>query len=481
MPITFYWHDYETFGADPQRDRPAQFAGIRTDLDMNILSDPLVLYCQPAEDMLPQPEACLITGITPQKARAEGVVEAEFIRRIHREFSQPETCVVGYNNIRFDDEVTRHTLYRNLFDPYAREWQNGNSRWDVIDMVRLAYALRPEGIEWPLKEDGTPSFRLEDLTRANGIVHEAAHDAMSDVFATIAVAKLIKERQPKLFNYVFENRGKQAVLAMLDIKSMKPLFHVSSKYPARLRCGALVAPIAQHPENPNAVLVYDLRVDPSELAMLSVEQIRERIFTARSDMDEGVERIPIKAIHVNKCPIVAPAAMLKTLSSQRLAEMELDGDQLRENLRRLRSIPGLAQKITEVFRRQDSAQSDDPDLMLYSGGFFSPRDRQLMDFIHTQPPDLLGELDVRFEDPRLEEMLFRFRARNYPGTLNADEVERWEQYRFRRLTDPEGGGSITLQAYFSRIEELMRQPNLSSRDRHILEELYFYGESIIPA
>src|SRR5690606_22124338 len=144
--------------------------------------EPLVIYCQPTEDMLPQPEACLITGITPQKAKSEGIREVEFIRLIHEQFSKPDTCVAGYNSIRFDDEVTRNTLYRNFFDPYAREWQNGCSRWDLIDVMRLAYALRPDGIQWPTREDGLPSFRLEDLTRANGVEHEAAHDAMSDVF-----------------------------------------------------------------------------------------------------------------------------------------------------------------------------------------------------------------------------------------------------------------------------------------------------------
>jgi len=480
MTSSFYWHDYETFGADPQRDRPAQFAGVRTDLDLNIIGEPLVIYCQPAEDMLPQPEACLITGITPQKAREEGYIEAEFIRQIHQEFSQPGTCVAGYNNIRFDDEVTRNTLYRNFYDPYAREWQNGNSRWDIIDMVRLAYALRPEGIEWPRKDDGSPSFRLEDLTRANGIVHEAAHDAMSDVYATIALARLIRDKQPKLFQYVFEHRDKHSVAAMLDVASMKPVLHVSSKYPARLKCAALVAPVAKHPTNPNGVLVYDLRVDPTPLARLSVEQIRERLFTPQAELGEGVERIPLKAIHTNKCPIVAPAAMLKSLSPVQLQEMELDGDRLRANLAKLRGIAGLAEKLAEVFQSTDERKTSDPDLMLYSGGFFSAQDKQWMEFIRQQSPDVLGELEIQREDSRLGEMLFRYRARNYPETLGGEEMERWEQYRYTRLTDPNGGGSILLQDYFRQIETLMKKPDLSARDRSILQDLYFYGESIIP-
>ena len=206
MATTLYWHDYETFGVDARRDRPAQFAGLRTDEELNEIGEPLNIYCKPALDVLPHPEACLITGITPQLADARGVLEPEFIARIHAEFAQPGTCGVGYNSLRFDDEVTRHTLYRNFYDPYAREWQNGNSRWDLIDLVRMTYALRPEGIEWPLKDDGKPSFRLENLATANNIGHESAHDALSDVRATIGVARLIRNRQPRLYDWLFQLR-----------------------------------------------------------------------------------------------------------------------------------------------------------------------------------------------------------------------------------------------------------------------------------
>jgi len=200
LPETLYWHDYETFGADPSRDRPVQFAGLRTDLDLNRIGEPLVLYARPANDFLPQPQACLVTGISPQLALERGVPECEFIERILQELARPGTCGAGYNSLRFDDEVTRYTLYRNFHDPYAREWQHGNSRWDIIDLVRTACALRPEGIEWPLREDGLPSFRLEDLTGANGISHGAAHDALADVEATIALARLVRQRQPCITN-----------------------------------------------------------------------------------------------------------------------------------------------------------------------------------------------------------------------------------------------------------------------------------------
>ena len=263
MPDTFYWHDYETFGADPSRDRPVQFAGLRTDFDLNPVGEPLVLFARPADDVLPQPEACLVTGISPQQALEKGLPESEFIGRIERELARPGTCGVGYNSLRFDDEVTRYTLYRNFHEPYAREWQNGNSRWDLIDLVRTANALRPEGIEWPLREDDLPSFRLEDLTAANGISHESAHDALSDVRATIALARLVRERQPRLYDYVLRHRDKRSAQALLDIATMKPVLHVSGMFGAQRHNIALIVPLALHPVNRNEVICYDLDADPA--------------------------------------------------------------------------------------------------------------------------------------------------------------------------------------------------------------------------
>lgn len=479
MIRSFYWHDYETFGVDPVHDRPSQFAGVRTDAELNIIEEPLVIYCKPTDDYLPSPEACLITGITPQKALHEGLPEAEFISQINEAFSQPGTCVVGYNSLRFDDEVTRHTLYRNLRDPYAREWQNGNSRWDIIDMVRLTYALRPDGINWPRKEDGSPSFRLEELTAANGIAHEAAHDAMSDVEATIAMARLIKQKQPKLFDFVLQNKDKHSARAMLDVAEMKPVFHVSSRFPASIGCCALVVPLAEHPTNNNAVIVYDLREDPEALVKASVEEIQDRVFTAQADLGEGVRRFPLKAVHVNKCPVLAPATMLKSLSAERLAELQLDGDKLREHLAILRKASDLPARIAQAFDKPHESDLTDPDEQLYAGGFISKTDREKLNWLLQQPLAALGDLDVTFEDDRLGELLFRYRARNYPDTLNGEEMERWEAFRSQRLINPKKGWR-SLEAFGQELQRLAADPELESAKLQILEELHLYGESIIP-
>ena len=315
---TIYWHDYETWGASPQKDKPSQFAGIRTDLDLNIIGEPLIEYCKPQADYLPHPEACLITGITPQVAMKKGLVEAEFIAKIHAEFSVPNTCVAGYNSIRFDDEVSRYSFYRNFYDPYEREYKNNNSRWDIIDLVRACYALRPEGIEWPLKEDGSPSFKLEHLTVANGIEHAAAHDALSDVTATIALAKLIKEKQPKLYNFFFGLRGKKALAELVDVFNMTPLVHTTSRIPATQGCTSWVAPMSFHPVNKNAVICFDLTQNPQVLIDLNVDELRKRLYTKRVDLAEDDLPVGLKLVHLNKCPILAPAKTLLPENAARL-------------------------------------------------------------------------------------------------------------------------------------------------------------------
>lgn len=469
---TFYWHDYETFGIDPQRDRPVQFAGVRTDADFNVIADPFLVYCKPTPDYLPNPDACLITGISPQLALQKGVCEAEFIALIHQQMAQPNTCTLGYNSLRFDDEVTRNCLYRNFYDPYAREWQNGNSRWDIIDVVRAARALRPAGIIWPVNEEGKPTVKLDQLTVANGIAHESAHDALSDVYATIAVAKLVRQAQPKLFQFLMQHRVKTKVLELLQLGSFKPVVHISGRYPAAKNCLAIVLPICKHPINPNGVIVYDLSVDPEPLLSLSVADIQQRLFTATEDLPEGVVRIPLKTVHSNKCPVLAPVSVIKPDDAERLA---IDMAVCLANIDKIKRASGLVEKLAAVFSGQDYAgQAIDPDLAIYSGGFFSESDKQKMAKIRALSPHQLAITAFQFTDPRLPEMLFRYRARNYPETLDTEGQMRWEAFCNSRLTGLVPGAEMTRDAYLMRLQEL-REANAPA---DMLNALVDYGQHL---
>ncbi len=471
---TLYWHDYETFGIDPRYDRPSQFAGIRTDEDLNIVGESLMIYCKQANDSLPHPQACLVTGITPQEVNEKGMPEAEFIKLIHDEFSEPNTCGVGYNSLRFDDEFTRFTLYRNFYDAYGREWQNGNSRWDIIDMARLTRALRPEGINWPDREDGKPSFRLEALTAANGIEHEGAHDALVDVRATIALAKLIKTAQPKLYDFVYQHRQKNTVAPLLNLRDRTPVIHVSRMYPSEYCGTALVVPIAQDPTNNNGIIVYDLRHDPSDLIELDADTLRERLFTPFKDLPEGINRPALKTLHINKCPVVVPESTLNAAAAERL---QIDKELHYKHLQQLNAAGDLTAKINAIFTKPDYEANDDPDAGLYSGGFFSANDKRKMELVRTANADALRVMPIPFEDARLPEMLFRYRARNWPESLTANEQEQWQQYRQQRLTDETNSKILTFPKFFEAIEAC-RAGELTVEQKLVLDRLEQYGQEI---
>ena len=473
---TFLWHDYETFGADPRRDRPAQFAAIRTTMELEIVGDPVSFYCKPAPDVLPDPGSCLVTGITPQRAEADGVIEAEFAARVHEPLAEPGTCGVGYNSLRFDDEFTRHLLYRNFYDPYAREWENGNSRWDLIDLARMCYALRPHGIEWPRREDGSPTFRLEDLARANHIVQHRAHDALSDVEALLGFARVLRARQPRLWNWHLGLRRKQRVFELLDVVGMTPLLHVSSRYPTSRGCLAIVAPIAGHPTRPNSVIVFDLDSDPTPLIELDAEAIADRVFTRRADLPEGVERIPLKAVHANRSPALAPLSVLKVTDTSRI---ELDVERNLMHLEQLRSASGLAEKVRQVFSRETRAvAATDTDIALYDC-FFSDDDRPLLRAVRETPPEQLGTRPFAFKDGRCADLLFRYRARNWPATLSADEMQRWDELRRRRLETATPATPRTLEEYFATIAMLRGDETTTPSQLGLLDQLEHWGRTIL--
>ncbi len=453
-PRSILWHDYETFGANPMADRPAQFAAQRTDAGLNPVGDPVTWYCAPADDVLPQPMACLITGITPQEARNKGMVETEFALRIHKEMMQPGTCSAGYNSIRFDDVFSRNLFYRNLRDPYEREYRNGNSRWDLIDLARMCYALRPEGIEWPMHEPGKPSFRLEDLSGANDIAHEGAHDALADVRATIDLARLLKNAQPRLFEWALEMRDQARVAGLLDTVEPKPVLHSSARIPAVRGCTTLVLPLAVMPDRPKSVIVFDLSADPSPLITEPAATIHDLVFTAADDLPENIERLPLKVIHSNHVPMVAPLGTIKGVDTARI---NIDPERCLQHARDL--LPALGpvrEKVIEVFSTLSDRfeDSSDPDRMLYSGGFFSAADRHLMNkILNLSPGDLASHLWT-FQDERLKLMLFRFRARNYPETLDLEEARIWNKDRRMRLIEAADPPYFTLDAFRAEMHEL---------------------------
>jgi exodeoxyribonuclease-1 len=478
MTGSFLFYDLETFGQDPRRTRIAQFAAVRTDAQLQVIDEPVSFFVKPADDLLPSPVATLITGITPQRALAEGISEAEAFARINELMARPQTCTLGYNTLRFDDEFVRHGLFRNFFDPYEREWRGGNSRWDLLDMLRLVHALRPEGIVWPQREDGGTSFKLEHLADANGVREGDAHEALSDVYATIGMARKFKQAQPRMWDYALKLRDKRFVAGLLDGVAMQPALHISMRYPATRLCAAPVLPLATHPHINNRVIVYDLDSDPQPLLELSPEEIAQRLYTRAADLPEGQQRVPLKEVHLNKVPALVAWNHLRAADFQRLG---IDPERVEARAAQLRAAgPQLAEKVRRVFARERPADGPaDADGALYDG-FLADGDKPLLAKVRTSPPEALVELENRFRDPRLPELLFRYRARNHPQTLDAGERTRWDDYRRRRLLQP-GLGEQSLPDYFAQIRTLREEHHDNPAPLALLDALEQWGQQLQPS
>lgn len=519
---TFFWYDLETFGLDPRHDRIAQFAGVRTDANLSVIEDPVVLWCTLSDDYLPDPLSCMVTGITPQEVMAKGVCESEFIGRINEMLGKPGTCALGYNTLRFDDEFIRNTLFRNFLDPYKREYEKGNSRWDLIDLVRAAHDLRPNGIEWPVKaESGKPSFKLTDLTEANGIAHEGAHDALSDVWATLELARLIKWRQPKLFSYYLNLRSKQTVKSMLQVPMGEPVVLTAAPFTRQEGCTTVVLPITASARNPNSVIVFDLMQDPSILINASrsfgeLEIIRSRedsmrlliqeiggaldahevseqlLERARGQLEEAADALGtlprlitandqllrvrgLQKVALNRAPFLSPLSVLTEEVATRLG---IDLRRCEEHREQLLAQPMLAVNIRKAFDEDEFPPVDDVDHSLYAGPFFSEADAALFEQIRSSDSATLWKTRFEFEDARAHEMLWRYLCRNWPSSMDEQQARRWKSFCAQRLIQPPSDTLVTLQFFARKITERMNSKETTPKEKEVLANLGAYGREL---
>lgn len=477
MAASILWYDLETFGLEPRHDRIAQFAGLRTDESLEPVEAETVLYQKISPDYLPSPYSCLVHGITPQTTLEKGVSEYEFAKAVRNLMLVPGTCVAGYNSIRFDDEFIRNVLYRNLFDPYEREWAEGNSRWDVIDLFRAARDLRPDGMSWPTGPDGKPEFKLGSLAAANGVKLESAHDAMFDIRATVALARLVKERQPRLYDWYWRHRTRDSLRPLVDLAGREPLVHTSARYTSPRGCSTIVAPVGMIPGRRDGLVAIDLRQDPSPLVELGVDEIRQRVFSRKS-ADDRAERLPLVDIRLGRCPYLAPLSTMDGAAADRLG---LDPELARRRAESLSKEPELIQKLLAVFSAppRDTVEPD-PEYRIYSGGFFRDEDRDSMDAVH-EAIAALGPAEARpqayampFIDERLPQLVRRLFARNWPETLSAQERARWRSFAAGRLLCPRIEGATDLAGFAKTVESLLGNLDTPPEDKKALMELLSY-------
>ena len=423
---TFFFYDLETSGKDPRTHRIMQFAGQRTDMNLNPLGDPMNIVVRLDREIIPEPQAILITGITPQYTVEHGIPERDAIRRIMEEAFTSDTIATGFNNVRFDDEFMRFTAYRNFHDPYEWSWYEGRSRWDMLDVVRLVRALKPEGIGWPVDQDGKPINKLGPLAAANNLSLERAHDAMSDVFSLIDIARLIRDRRPKMFDFLLNHRLKNDVAEIVNPNSPKPFVYASGIYGADC-CFTTVAYPVGFGQN-KSVIAYDLRQDPSLYTSMTVDELRDLRFMKREDrIGRGLPPFPAKHLHGNKCPAVAPYGALTGDIAQRLG---LDKAAIARHAAQI-SISNIGSKLIEIFSEERQFEKGDVDGELYSG-FFSNDDKLKMPRVRNASPEVLKNFIPSFKDKRLTELFQRYKAHNAPEYLTEKERSDWNDYCTKR-------------------------------------------------
>ena len=468
MAHTFFFYDLETSGLSARDDRIMQFAGQRTDMSLKPIGEPFNILVKLNDDTLPSPDALMVTGITPQSTIADGYTEAEFAKLLMEEVFTPDTITVGFNNIRFDDEFIRHLFWRNFYDPYEWSWKDGRSRWDILDVTRMTRALRPDGIEWPFV-DGKAVNRLELLTKINGIDHFKAHDALSDVEALIAVTKLIKERQPQLYEYLLKIRDKNEVKKLVNLEDKQPFVYVSGRYDSEFHKATVAFPLTSG-RNGN-VIVYDLRHDPAPFVDLPLKDLEKRLFASWEERQANdFLQVPVKELQYNKAPAVAPLGVLAQADGWN--RVSLTEEVITEHRNKLLANPSFAENIRSVFeKRPEFKKSPDPEAQLYDG-FVTDVDVMRIEKVRQSDEGQLADLHPEFVDDRLSDLLLHYKARNYPRSLAEDEVGMWESWRADRI-------QRQLPEFLKRLEAISRLTTDDSK-QFILQELQLWAESIVP-
>jgi len=446
-----------------------QFAGIRTDMDLKQVSEPVNVLVKLNDDVLPSPEAIIVTGITPQQTQSDGFTEAEFAKMLVEEVFTPDTIAVGFNNIRFDDEFIRHLLWRNFYDPYEWTWKDGRSRWDLMDVVRMTRALRPDGIEWPLNDKGQPVNRLESLSIANGLDHVKAHDALSDVEALIAVTRLIKEKQPQLYDYLLKLRDKNEVKKLVNLDDKQPFVYVSGRFGGDFNSATVAFPLTAG-KNGN-VVVYDLRYDPQPFLKMNQQELAKKLYASWEERSaDGFQKLPVKEMQYNRAPAVAPLGVLSQGDAWK--NIGLTEELITKHRNTLLSAPGFAENIRSVFEnKQDYKKSTDPEAQLYDG-FVPDIDKLRIESVRNASERDLADFHPNFNDERLSPLLLHYKARNYPKSLAEDEAIAWEKWRTAKINSSLPVFLKSLQTLATVIKDDNKQ--------YLLQELQLWAESVMP-
>lgn len=459
MKKTYLFYDIETSGLNPAFDQVLQFAAIRTDKDLNEIARHEIRVAL-RKDVLPAPEA-VITHMISLENMQQGISEVVGIQQIHQLLNEPGTISVGYNTLGFDDEFLRFSFYRNLFTPYTHQYANECSRMDIYPILIFYYLFAKDGINWPMR-DNKLSLKLEELIVHNQLAEGQAHDAMVDVQATVALAKLLK-RNKEMWEYCCDYFSKEKELTRLNKWGLfqadhiglyiDPAFGVNNNFLAPVVC------LGQHWHYKNQWLF--LRLDLPELQQVAADEINKNTWVMRKKMAEPGFLLP------------ASDRYLEKLTAERKNTLIENKKWLLDNVEYFKKISDY-----HLDYKYPIVPQADVDSVLYQTGFFSSDDVRCCYDFHQA--DILHKINLleKFNNPDLRDLAWRLLGRNYFEILPENMREDFQLYLQKAgsesCIDYRGQERLSMEKVLQTIDRLRVERILSDAQKKLLNEYEYW-------
>lgn len=482
--VFFNFFDTETTGVSSS-DQILQFGSIGTDANLvNNLGENNI-FCKMRPDVIPHPMATLTHKISIKTLNEKGMSEIEFSRKVNEIMMEKSlTCNLGYNTLRFDDQKVRELFFRNLMDPYAREWKNLNSRSDIFSLVKMINVIKPDVINWFYDDNGKKSLRLEHLAKVNSIKQTNAHDALSDVEATIGLASLIKNKAPEVYDFFIKLRRKDFVSKYCSPMG-NPFLYIGKGAEYEYNYATVLLPLAINHKNKNSVFCYDLRYDTS-LLYGDYETVNKRLYSRRDNPE--LERFPIMEVSINQSPVVCPLSKINDDVFDRIRLNRADvlgrAKSILNNESGIDSVESDIEKINnfiDMILKNNSMDGDKDDY--YSrvyNRFYSNNERSLLDNMHVGNVDkwlnfasLTGSVDIYNLTLRA---VGNFDKDILPDSLHGKckPKEEYRNWLITRWSDKSGNYGLTVDDFFNECKKVRDDMCLNSSDDNLLRELEDY-------
>lgn len=397
--MKFVFYDTETTGTHVRFDQVLQFAAVYTDENFNEL-DRINLRCRLLPHIIPAPDALLVTRVDPNALMQEPLSHYEFARQIHARMSGWGPAVfIGHNTLKLDEEILRQTFWQNLLDPYVTS-ARGSIRADTLPILRAAHTIDPDTVKIATTENGNPSFKLDQIATMNGFNGHDAHDALGDVYATIYMARLVRERMPQVWN---------AMMAMADPRKAADLVEKNRMVRLLTYFGRPkihdVTKVGQQPSNPKQIALFDLSRDPTPYLDLDADAL-----LAAFDADERAFRLA----RTNAMPTLFPIDMPGLAATE-----PTERDVLVRRLDAIHGHPTFMQNVGLALEKRTERYGDSPHVeeQIYSG-FPSWDDKSRMQAFHRLPDWAQRYAAIgQFQDRRLRSLALRLVYVNAPEVL----------------------------------------------------------------